>query len=338
MSLIVDEIRLTNDAVRYGFAVGKVRVLETRAIDHGALERLLDANTFGQQKRLLSDTPYGRFLEGAETAEEIERALDEALESWLEFLGQAELPSDVADFFRVQYDYDNLRAAAKAGVLGASLDGLLTPHGLVPIEAFTSDLPALPGRLGELARSLPLEADDETSASEATRLIDLIVDAAVFAEMLRLAHGSKSKFLIEFTKIRIDLANVRVLVRGAIAALGSDRIRAALVEGGSISAASLGPIAGLDLDQVIEAVRARPELRALPETDLGNPGLLDTALDSLALQALERGRRGPIGPEPVIAYVLARQVEVAVIRVLLLGGLAGIDSEVLRERVNAVRG
>jgi hypothetical protein len=63
--------------------------------------------------------------------------------------------------------------------------------------------------------------------------------------------------------------------------------------------------------------------------------VLDVAVESLALTAIERGRKGPIGPEPVIAYVLARQVEVSLLRVLLLGQLAGTDPETLRTRVQA---
>ena len=41
----------------------------------------------------------------------------------------------------------------------------------------------------------------------------------------------------------------------------------------------------------------------------------------------------PVGPEPVIAYVLAREAEVAALRVLLLGKLAGLDRETLRARL-----
>lgn len=339
MALIGDEIRLTRDSIRYGFAVGKIRVLETRVIDRGALERLLDASTFAEQKRLLSETPYGRFLEGAETPEAVERALDEALEAWFRFLDEAELPAEVASFFLIQYDYNNLRAAAKARVLSAPTDGLLTAHGAVPIESFQADLAALPGALGEIARALPdMAGDDAPSPAEAILAVDDAVDAGMFAEMLALARASRSRFLVEYTQLRIDLANVRTLVRGSIAGLSAARVNGSLIEGGSIDLAVMKSLAGAPRDEIVEALRSRPELRRLPDVDLTDPNVLDVAVESLALAAIERGRRGPIGPEPVIAYVLARQVEVSLLRVLLLGQLAGTDPETLRVRVHAIKG
>jgi V/A-type H+-transporting ATPase subunit C len=339
MALIGDEIRLTRDSIRYGFAVGKIRVLETRVIDRGALERLLDANTFAEQKRLLSETPYGRFLEGAETPEAVERSLDEALESWFRFLDEAELPAEVSNFFLVQYDYNNLRAAAKARVLGAPLTGLLTGHGAVPIEAFSADLGALPEALGEVARSLPdMESEDAPALAEALLAVDDAVDRGMFAEMLRLAKASRSRFLMQYTQLRIDLANVRTLVRGSIAGLSAARVTGSLIDGGTIDLKTMKLLAGSSSSDIVAALRARPELRSLPDVDLADPDVLDVAVESLALAAIERGRRGPIGPEPVIAYVLARQVEVSLLRVLLLGQLAGTDPETLRVRVHAIKG
>lgn len=343
MTLIAEEIRLTSDAMRYGFAVGKIRVLETRSVDRAALERLLDATSFAEQRRLLSEGPYGRFLEGAETPEAVERGLDAALDSWFEFIGSAALPEQVATYFTVHYDYNNLRSVAKARLLGAPLDGLLTGHGSVPVERFTEELAALPGELGELAAVLPGATDDgssETHAESGAQLVRLddMVDAAMFAKLLELAKASRSEFLVRYTKLRIDLANVRTVVRGAVAGLDAQRVTGSLHEGGSMATADLAVLAGRPVSEVIEALRKRPELRTLSDENLADPDALDMAVESLALDAITRGRRGPIGPEPVIAYVLARQVEVATLRVLLLGKLAGSDAETLRARVHATRG
>jgi len=341
MVFALDEVRLTRDSIRYGFAVGKIRVLETKVVDRAALERLLDADSFAEQKRLLTETPYGRFLEGAETPEAVERALDSALESWFGFLGEAELPAEVASFFLVQYDFNNLRAVAKARLLGAPLTGLLTAHGSVPVESFSGDLADLPGSLGLLGAalaSIESPSDAAPSSTDALVAVDNAVDAGMFAEMQRLAKASRSRFLIDYTRLRIDLANIRTLVRGSIAKLGPARISGSLIDGGTIPLAVLRPLVGSSVHETVVALRARPELRTLPDTDLADPEVLDVAVESLALAVIDRGRRGPIGPEPVIAYVLARQVEVGVLRVLLLGQLTGTDPETLRTRVSAIKG
>jgi V/A-type H+-transporting ATPase subunit C len=156
--------------------------------------------------------------------------------------------------------------------------------------------------------------------------------------MLRLAKASRSRFLMQYTQLRIDLANVRTLVRGSIAGLSAARVTGSLIDGGTIDLKTMKLLAGSSSSDIVAALRARPELRSLPDVDLADPDVLDVAVESLALAAIERGRRGPIGPEPVIAYVLARQVEVSLLRVLLLGQLAGTDPETLRVRVHAIKG
>jgi hypothetical protein len=88
-------------------------------------------------------------------------------------------PAEVVQFFRVRYDFANLKAALKAKVLGASLADLLVVHGQTPVAAFEGDLTELPEPLGPLAAEL----ENETG----TAAIDARTDAAMFAEPLQLA-------------------------------------------------------------------------------------------------------------------------------------------------------
>jgi V/A-type H+-transporting ATPase subunit C len=90
------KVRPIADPKRYGFAVGRVRVLETRLLGRSTFERLLDAHSFREQLRILSETPYGVYLEGVTTAEGVEAALDGSLRDlYNDFLEQANLPEDI---------------------------------------------------------------------------------------------------------------------------------------------------------------------------------------------------------------------------------------------------
>ncbi|HEY5275625.1 MAG TPA: V-type ATPase subunit, partial [Coriobacteriia bacterium] len=67
------------DAIAYGFATGRVMVLRSRLLGHAAFERLVDAPTFADQLRVLSDTHFGKFVEHARTASDVEQAIDASL-------------------------------------------------------------------------------------------------------------------------------------------------------------------------------------------------------------------------------------------------------------------
>jgi len=327
MALLLDEIRLTRDAIHYGFAVGKVRVLSTRLLDASAGERLIDAPSFAEQKRLLSDTPYGRFLESASTPEEVEAALDAALDSAYRFLDEAALPAAVTRFFRVRADFRNLKGALKAAALGAPLDGLLAEHGTIDTAAFSGELTELPEPLGALAAELQSAEGLDPAA------IDTAVDAALFAELKRLAREAKSAYLGQIASLMVDLANVKTMVRSRLAGLDAEQTAALLLDGGSVERVRLTTLLELapaDLAGALERIEA---LKGIDAEGLLSADTLDPVTDAVLLRLLARGRRGPEGPEPVIAYVFARENEVATLRVLLLGRLAGIDNDTLRARL-----
>lgn len=327
MAILVDEVRATREAMRYGFAVGKVRVLETRSLDRAALERLLDAKEFAEQKRLLAETPYARYLEDAQTPAQVERALDEALDGFYGFLEQAALPESVVRFFRLRYDYANLKAALKARALSVPLEGLLLDHGTIDPERFVDATAELPGRLGALAARLADVADASA--------IDAVVDTAYFAHLVQAARDARSPYLAGIAAIQVDSANVRTLVRGRLAGLDAHAIVPLLIVGGSVGVESLAPLAALPVEQSTREMVRMPALRAMRAEQIADPSTLDPAMDTLVTAALRRGRKAAEGPEPVIAYVMGREAEVRTLRVLLLGRLTGIDNEVLRARVSA---
>jgi V/A-type H+-transporting ATPase subunit C len=327
--LLVEETRQTRDALRYGFAVGKVRVLETRMLDQAAFERLLDATTLTEQLRLLSDTSYGRYLESAQTAEDVERGLDRALDDFYRYLEEAALPPEVTAFFRTRHDFTNLKAALKARLFGVPLKDLLVGHGAVPAEAFEGDLAELSEPLGSVAEELADATD--------TAVIDATVDAAMFGELLRLAKKVKNAFLGRIAQLLIDMGNVKTLVRGVHAGYSEERISGLMNPGGTIPPEQMSLLCPVDPAQLGAALSKFEVCRLLSTADLADPAALDLAVDAVLAGALRDGRKVPVGSEPVIAYVFAREIEAATLRMLLLGKVAGIPHGTLRARLRAAR-
>lgn len=334
MSVILEEYRNTRDGMRYGFAVGKVRVLETRLLDRSTLERLVDAHGFGDQRRILSETPYGRFLDTATTAVDVETAIDEALDSAYDFLDEAGLPAAVVSFFRLRFDFANLKATLKARLLGAGLEGLLAAHGSIPVEAYQGPLEKLPAPLGHLAAALEdsvTELDDE-----ALMALDARLDREMFGAMLDAADEAGSAFLQHIARLSIDLANLKTLVRASALEISPSRVeRDLLIDGGTIPARELAKTYRMPRGEALAAWEHRYRLPGSPLTATDEPIDLDVVADNALVAAVRRGRRPEPGAEDVIAYVLAREAEAQVLRVALLGKMAGLDSTALHRRMRA---
>ncbi|GAB4277233.1 MAG: V-type ATP synthase subunit C [Coriobacteriia bacterium] len=314
------------DAIRYGFPVGRVRVLEGRLLDNATLERLLDAPDFLAQKRVLSDTDYGAVVAPCESASDVERALDEYLGSLIDFLETSHLPEPTQRFFRLPYDFRNMKARLKAEATGAALEDMLEARGLVPLDAWSGPLEELPEEFRALD---PLVRD---AAGHVVReLIDPVVDRAMYEALLAEAERSKSEMLVDFARLDIDISSVRTLLRARSLGRSKEWARRALAEGGSLDVE--GMLAAFDAPDEVFAesvARVAESLRVTPE-ELLDMNRLDILADNLLMQVARRGRVAATGVEPVLGYVMARRSEVIILRTLLLGKLAGLGADELRK-------
>lgn len=294
----------------------------------GTYERLLDAPTFGEQKRVLSDSPYGRFLEEAETVEGIERGLGLALDELYGFLVTANLPSPVIRFFRVRYDYANLEARLKAELLGVPVEDLLVGLGTVPIEVVKGSAAQLPKFLRDIYMSLSAE-DCAVSEEQITG----VVDHALFEDLNTAAKSSKSRFLTGLAALMVDLANVKALLRARSKNWRAPDAEALLLDGGNTPLAELMKLYPVPITEIAELLSKRGPLKGVPADRIADLGNYDVLADDLIVRYLKRARMVAAGPEPVIGYVMARQAEVMMLRMLLIGRLSGVPTEVLRRRL-----
>ncbi|TLM73690.1 MAG: V-type ATPase subunit [Actinobacteria bacterium] len=330
-------LRATRETIRYGFASGKAKVLSQRVFGRSTFERLLDAPSFGEQVRVLSDTPYGRHLEGVDTAEGVERAMIEALDGFYGFLAEAALPEPVVRFFRVRHDFGAMRAAWKARAVGAAYEP--PPHSLGTVDAAVFSAPPQdwPEPFASVAAEAARAAEADAGALDA-RAIDAAVDRALFAEMAECARASRSEFLSGLVAHLADLANARALVRSRAAGRAAAEVEAGLVPGGAARASALMEWYALPAADLAARLAASPSLAGVSAADLLDPARMDVAGDDAVARHLRRAHAVPVGAEPVIAYVLTREAEVAAVRTMLLGRLAGLNADVLRARLRETQG
>lgn len=317
------------DDMRYGYAVGRVRVLEGKLLSRSTFERLIDAADLQEQKRILAETHVGRYLEGAQTAEDVERALEASLgDLYDEFLERANLPAPVVTYFRVPHDYANLRASLKARLLGGDA-GTLSTLGSAGPESYAAEGAGLPDDMREL-----LHAWDEAEETPSLDDVEAVLDRAQFGALSAASRASKLGFLRELTRLRTDLANARVLVRSRAKGLLPGDIDSRLVPGGTPAIARLAPQAArMSAEELAGAIWETRALPKMTEADLIDVQRFDLAADAVVAGRMLAARMSPGGAEPVLAYVLAREAEVLLLRTAVAGRLAGLDSNAVRERL-----
>lgn len=338
MPTTVPNVGSNRDALRYGFAVGKVRVLATQIFGRSTYERLVDAPDFHEQKRILSDTFYGRFIEGAETAAEVEAALEEALDAHYAFLEESSLPEAVVRFVRERHDFINLKSALKARVIGVPLESPPSSLGTLDPQSFEGDLEALPEPYGGVATTVLRGGSDETL--DATG-ISHTVDQAMFARLGELARESGSDALARMAETVVDIANIKTLARARHADLDRETAETMMFEGGTVAPNRLLKLYESPVEDLASGLRTvlGGELAPVCEAEcFADLGRLDVMVDDAFVRALRPARVVPAGAEPVIAYAFAREMEVAALRTALIGKLSGVSEQTLRSRLRELYG
>ncbi|MCE5191037.1 MAG: V-type ATPase subunit, partial [Actinomycetia bacterium] len=226
-------------------------------------------------------------------------------------------------------DYANLRATLKGRSLGVPLERMLVNLGTVPAEEFTGPLEQLPRFLSQVAVSLASDEEHAVTVEE----IDATVEHAEFADLIETARASKSGALKELAGLMVDAANTRTAIRARRRGRSASELAATLFPGGSFGLDTIESAYTLSVAELVDAIAAMPGLGGVDVASLADPSTLDVVLDNLIARFLRSARAMQFGPEPVIAYVMAREAEVIAVRTLLIGRLAGLDREVLRSRL-----
>ncbi len=298
------------DSIRFGYAVGRVRVLETLLLRSSHYERLLDARTFEDQKRVLSETRYGAYLETAQTAEDVEIAFDRALaDVYADFLETANLPQPMVDYFRTIHDFENLRGRLKAESLGIEANELLNDLGSVSIERMVA------GRLPALLQAAEdrVRVEATVDGELAVNLLDAAVDTELYTALDAVARTIENRHVRDMASTLADLANVRAFVRVRTLGLPTSEVVRHSVPGGTITAEDLMGVYRLPLEEAVERLVARPTLRGADPEALADPVRFDIAADALVTRRMGDARRVPVGPEPVVAYVMQRKLETSML-------------------------
>lgn len=340
--------RIYNHAVEpisYGYPLGRVRVLEGRLLPRQRLERLIEARDFTEQRRILSETGYGELFADANTAEDVEAALDVALERAYDFMEESFLPEPIVEFFRVRYDFLNLRILLKVRIAGASRPGNWSVHGSVPAEVFEeaasaaedSWLDSLPERLGALAAAIAeavTGSEQETGTLAAA--IDTAVDKALYERIRDITCEQESPWFVALGRLLVDWANARIALRAARFGKDSEWLAGALIEGGNVPVAEITKAAGAPAKEVVttmlEALKLPRDLQGALAEKLSFE-TMDVAADNAVLRHARGSRLIAVGLEPIVGYLLAVENEIMLLRIVLVGKLANLSPATIHERV-----
>lgn len=330
---------------KYAYSVGRVRALEAKLLDSTRVERLLDAPDIEALFGALSETDYARLLSVARTPRDYEKVLVLALEETYRLLREISPEPELVRLILVRYDFHNMKAILARKALasgdGDAGEGELAPFGYIGAASLRraiaeGDTGILPG----WCRSILARAEELREGGD-PEVQDRFLDREMYRFISQEARGPELAFLAEIFSRRADLTNIETFVRCKRAGKPVQFLEESLLPGGG-----LAPVRFIELyDEPVESI-----IDALSMTDYGGVveeglkrflldgtlGAFERLMDNHLVGFIKRAKYVAFGPEPLVAYVFARENEVGILRNIFVGKANGLPQDVIRERLRDV--
>ncbi|MEG0642060.1 MAG: V-type ATP synthase subunit C [Clostridium sp.] len=328
--------------LRFTQAVSRLRVLEKRLLDRSKIDRMIDSTSADEVIRILNETEYSNIISEVKKVEDYELLLSKELKRVYALIYDISPDKTIIDIMSLKNDYHNIKVLLKGKALDKDLDYLLMPHGNMNTNELKSAI--LSGELRDLnpiAKVAIGLVEKVFAETKDPQQIDIIVDRFMFKHTLEMAETTKMNFLIDYVKITIDFTNIKTLMRVKKQKKDLKFLKEVLIEGGTISLDKFTISLNDSIENFMNKIRSTKYFDIIKvgiEEYLSTDKLtsLEKICDNYVMEYIKKAKYITFGAEPLIAYVLAKETEIKIIRIIMVGKLNNIAPEVIKERVRDV--
>ena len=313
---------------QYTYAVARVRAKELTLLSKQDIESLLACRTYEDGLHLLAGKGW------KETQKGTEAMLSAEIEETWDTIRELVDDMSVFDVFLYPIDFQNLKAAVKSVVTNSGQHGsLFLPRGTVPVEQMvkavqTRDFSTLPQRM----QSAASEAATILLQTGDGQLCDITIDRAALEAVRDAGRESKDGLIREYAELTVAVADIKMAVRGQKTGKSAAFMRKMLVA-----------CASMDVEALIHAaVAGRDEINAyLLNTRYGqaveelkkSPSAFECWCDNRIMELIRPQKYQSFTIAPLAAYILARENEIKMVRLVLSAKRNHLKESVVRERL-----
>lgn len=335
------------------------RIRENNLLTSNDLERLNDYNSVEDVLNALSDSSYRDAIQNLNRPEEYEKILDEELKNSYDLIENTAGDDNILQYFRERYNFHNLKVLVREIAQDESYANLYNDIGNIDLAYIKRHLSSDNIEVGFL-ESLEIEGyepfnksvnENDTYVEYGKKAlakfretnnpkdIDITLDKAYYEKLLIDAKEIDLEELTKYTKERIDLINIKTLLR--IKAQGNEAsdLSEALIDGGYIEPERLVELAPADINHIV--VKLSNEninkylVRTLDDEKSLDQNLLDLekAIDDHQMDYSRLAKSMTYGPEVLMNYIISKEAEIKNLRIILVSKLNSLPKEFTLERL-----
>lgn len=314
------------------------RVYEKNLLTTNNIQRLVDSESLSEALGSLNDTSYGVYLKNLDRDEDYEEALYEALKDSYEKISSISPDSQLVVFLEEKYNFHNLKVMVKELIQNEDYQKAYMDIGKIDIVNIRKELKSEKDQFDNFYLEAAKKALDLYEESKDPQDIDLSLDRDFYEKLLKDAKNLEYDSLIEFTKNRIDLINLKSLLRIKGQDQTVDLLKKALIDGGFVEKNRLIEAFNLDissLSNIFIKEDSYPYLKyALEEDDIYKAMQeIELGIDNHLVDFAKNSKKVSYGPEVLLGYLISREMEIKNLRIIFVAKVNGLSREFLEERL-----
>ena len=327
---------------KYLYSVTRILALETKLLDKAKIERMIEARNADEIIKILYETEYANSISEMKSIEDYESVLSKELSNTYKLLSEISPVPELTNLFQLRYDIHNLKTLLKSSYLDEENDELLSEIGTIPIQQLKGMVKEkVFSDLDPLVRESLEEVVGEFTVNPDPQLIDVTLDKALYKLMYKAAKDNKSSFLTDYISAQIDLINIKSLVRVKSMGYGREFLKKVILENGKLDYAFFSDIFDESLETLIDRL-AYKDYGKVVEEGISNYiktkslTKFEKLSDDFIFELAKKGKFVAFGIEPLIGYLMAKENETKIIRMIMVGKINEIPNELIRERLRDV--
>ncbi|MHC5060760.1 MAG: V-type ATPase subunit [Planctomycetota bacterium] len=320
---------------RYMFSSAKVRVLESMMLERGVLLDMANAEDFEAALEMLSGSEYA--LSGrAAGSSEVEKMLLERRRAARELFVDLMLDDEYVQVLSAREDFANMRLAVRRVVTEKPIGLDYSDEGSVSAEEFEDvfeqeNYSRFPDYMQEAVEAAILGYYQNKDI----RRIDYEIDRVEAGYDLKRAGQIGSVFLESLFRTRVDLANIRTMLR---LKLSDQRGREFFLPGGFVETDRLVHCSDIGYEAIAPLFYATPYHAVVDSgvSYLSSEGSflhLERSCQDHMMGFLKTTTAITAGPQPVVAYLLMKENEIRAVRMVLACKKNRMDTKFILDRL-----
>lgn len=327
------------DRMDFVQGVTRTRVLEKKLLSRARIDRMVDAKDIDEVFKILSETEYSNWVASISRPEEYDNILSQELQRVYKLMREISKDKVIVDLHMLKYDYHNLKVLVKEMALNQDLSHLYIPIGTVDFDKLKADYQAGNFKFidKQFKEALDISYKDYEETKDPQR-IDLVLDKLYFSHLYEMANDTQVKLFIEYVEDLIDFTNLKTLIR--LKKQGKDMkfVEEVLLPNGKIEKNDIVSSLNDSIDVIINKFKnyrisagLKKGLESYQETNRLSD--LEKYMDDYLMSLNKPSKNVVFGPEPLFSYVIAKETEIKVLRIIMVSKLNNLSPEAIRERL-----